>query len=762
MSFFGQPPSGQAASGSSNLFSGLNLNPTTDAQGKRKSIFDASTSQNTQASPFAGLGATSSAAPSSTGLFAPKTNTPAPSPLSFSTTTTTPAPAGGLFGPTTSVAPQPAANTSLFGASTTQPAATSSIFGGAPTSGAAISTGTAAVAAPTQNTRDAAYFSSLLERQKKKPKLKADNGGRHELPSLSMDLGDLARRAQEIRRKETKPTDPLSDSRAHYLLAGSGVAPGQAYKDFQALGPEETAPLSRNAAQTLAEESSIYLRDIRTKGRDAMLRESMDRVYREVDSFIEESLGIDFEEQKVKIMEHFGLTPPGDGEGGAKSGFGRVTREDSGTSKSTRSVFGRTAMEKSIIGTAGSSAGTLSFFKSEGAAPAQMGLPRSSSQVLRELRNKEKAFIDKVEDLNQARLRNETYALLQNFYEVEEKNKADSPRQLVDAYQALREITKENKPVGQRQYAKAYSDIATTSPTTLKLKKQILDGSRSYLEKAFWRELRSVVEKNPREAALGGQPSVINIVRAYIRLRAVRKDLASDTAELQQLGGENGDYCWVLIFYLLRCGHVREAAEYVNNDNAFQSVERRFVSYLSAYAASPDRRLNRKLQDMIDNEYQTRTKVGQKSAIDPYRIACYKVVGRCDLGSRHLEAVGQGVEDWLWLQFSLAREMERLEEISGDTFGLDQICETVTEIGQKHFQKSQVEATNAYGTYFLMQVLAGMFEQAVEYLHNFNPLSAVHLAIALSYYGLLRISDFSVAGNDLCECSVLILVFSSC
>src|SRR6201996_7985720 len=162
---------------------------------------------------------------------------------------------------------------------------------------------------------------------------------------------------------------------------------------------------------------------------------------------------------------------------------------------------------------------------------------------------------------------------------------------------------------------------------------------------------------------------------------------------------------------------------------------------------------------MIDNEYQNRTKVGPKNQVDPYRIACYKVVGRCDLSSRHLDVVGQGVEDWLWLQFNLARETERLEEISGELFGLEQICETVTEIGQKHFQKSQVDGSNGYGTFFLMQVLAGMFEQAVDYLHNFNPLSAVHFAIALSYYGLLRVSDFSSAGNDLREYILVVRVY---
>jgi hypothetical protein len=39
-------------------------------------------------------------------------------------------------------------------------------------------------------------------------------------------------------------------------------------------------------------------------------------------------------------------------------------------------------------------------------------------------------------------------------------------------------------------------------------------------------------------------------------------------------------------------------------------------------------------------------------------------------------------------------------------------------------------------------------------LHSYNTVSAVHFAIALSYYGLLRVSDYSVAGNELCECQL--------
>ncbi|KIW19642.1 hypothetical protein PV08_00216 [Exophiala spinifera] len=762
---FGQPASSQG--GSSNLFSGLNLNTgTTDAQGKRKSIFDASTSQSTsQPFSFPSLNTnttTNNTSNASGGIFSlgapPKTSAPsfsfgpstttsaAPSTGMFGSTTTTAAPSTGLFGAAASTTQQPASGTSLFGASTT---------GQQSTAAAPPATQQQQSDAPATQTRDAAYFSSLLERQKKKPKLKTEgNPGLGQLSGLDMDLGDLARRAQELRQRGSRPADTLTDSRAHYLLAGSGISPGQAYKDFQSLGPDETLSAPRNVTPSFAEESSAYLRDVRVKGRDVMLRESMDRVYREVGNFIEESLGVDFEEQKMRIMQHFGLALPDSGGDATESrggGFGRSAKGGRtgsvGASKTVRSVFGRSAIDKSIIGTPGSGLGTTSFFKSDGPVSTAFGLTKGQS--LRDLREKERSFIEKVQQLNHARLQDQSYPILQKFAEAENENPGDSPRQLIDAYHALREITREGKTLlKERQFMDAYLD-EKEDVLYLKLKKQTLEGSRSYLEKAFWRDLRSLVDKNPREAALGGQPSVLNIVRAYIRIRAIRRDLVPDGAELQQIGGENGDYCWALIFYLLRSGCIKEAADYVKNDPAFQSMDRRVISYVTAYADGPDRRLPKGVQNMIDNEYQKLTKLAPKNTVDPYKVACYKVIGRCDLTTRNLEAIGQGVEDWLWLQFSLARETGRSEELAGEIFGLDQIRETVAEIGQKHFQKTQVEGSSAYGTFLLMQVLAGMFEQAVEYLHSFNPTSAVHLAIALAYYGLLRVSDFSVAGNEL-------------
>lgn len=791
--FGGSTAGGGAASSGSSLFPSLNLNTGSDPMAKRKSIFEPPATQaSSQPSMFGSTPATS--APSLFGNTSTATGATTASPFSFSKpAATTPAPSGGLFGTTTTSQPSGGLFGALGASTTTQPSTGGGLFGGLgtsntsaqPSAGAGLfgSTttnnqpvaqtsffGNAGGNAPTNNSggvpqqqsdntaqnqhRESAYFSSLLERQKKKARFSTteQNGRLAQLPSVNMDLGDLARRAQELGARTNKVAASSVDSRAHYLLAGSGVAPGKAYKDFQALDGDLSG-LEKLPRPSLVDDRDAYLKGLQTKGREAMMKESMQRVYREVDAYIEQSLGIDFEEQKVRIMEHFGLLARDESASGHdKSAFGK-SRSIKKSDSTTRSVFGRSAAEKSLIGVPGTGLGTTSLFGGDSAAASTGQTNLIKNQTMRDLRDKERLFVEQIQQLNQDRMAGKSFPVMQNFESVERVANGDSPKQLADAYLALREITREsdsNAKIKERQYASDYLGEPENPAGNISLRRLKLEKSRTYLEKAFYRELEAVIDKNPREAQLGGRPTVIHKVRAYIRVRAARHDLAPDGAELQQIG-DNGDYCWIMIFYLLRAGFVKEAAEYVNEDPAFQSTDRRFVSYLTSYANSSDRRLSRKLQEMIDGEYNQRAKIAPKGTVDPYRLACYKVIGRCDLSVRDLGAIGQGVEDWTWLQFTLAREVDRLEELSGDVFGLEQICETVTEIGQKHFQKNQVEGSSAYGTYFLMQILAGLFEQAVDYLHGFNPVSAVHFAIALDFYGLLRVSDYSTAGNELCK-----------
>lgn len=194
----------------------------------------------------------------------------------------------------------------------------------------------------------------------------------------------------------------------------------------------------------------------------------------------------------------------------------------------------------------------------------------------------------------------------------------------------------------------------------------------------FYEQLDSLVARHPKEADIGGVPTTMNKVRAYIRILAARKELNPDGIELQIL---EGDYCWAFIFFLLRSGLIKEAADYVTSHaTAFKALDRNFITYITSYASSPDRRLSRPIQDRINAEYQQRTRIAPENSLDPYRMACYKVIGRCELTRMKIESVSQGMEDWIWLQFAMTREVNRVEESAGEVHGLEEVRETIREI----------------------------------------------------------------------------------
>ncbi|KAH1487352.1 hypothetical protein LV164_008259 [Aspergillus fumigatus] len=686
--------------------------------------------------------------------------------------------AGGLGTATQPASSTSAANsTNIFGTpSTTQAASNASLFGNQPPTQqqplqssifghdqAQMSSGQSS--RPSGQTTQPAFFNSLLERGKKRPIASVGQGSNFkELPSLQLGLDDIRRKARELgSRGLNDPLHPASTSKAHYLLAASGVSPGHALRDLKALDPQASIGLPPKEQEVFDPDNQKFLRSIQQRGRKVMIAESLARAQRDFDTFLEEKMDLDWEDQRQKIFQHFGLAHKDGTVGDMRNSFGRSTRPSRLTSSlpsyeaagvSRRSVFGRSGLGKSVIGNPGTGGASHQLFED----PLERGDASGiNSPDLRFLREKMGHYADKVQLLNSARIQGRVFPLLHEFSEVERHAGGDVPCQLFDAYRALISIVKEppnttspSDPsmVRERQFSEDYLDETPNSRRTTNLKKRILEGSRSFLEKAFYSEIENMIAKNPREAQLGGIPTVINKIRAYIRLRAARKDLAPDGTELQMVGQ---DYCWILIFYLLRCGFITEAAEYVSQDPDFRSLDHKFVTYMTTYAQS--RRLPRDLQQKINGEYQQRSRNAPDNTVDPYRMACYKIIGRCDLARRRLEGMNQSVEDWMWLQFSLAREDDRAEEIAGDVFGLEDIQTDIAEIGQRIFGKGQ-EASGGYGIFFLLQILGGMFEQAVSYLCSYAPVSAVHFAIALAYYGLLRVSDFYTSAEEILSFTV--------
>ncbi len=655
---------------------------------------------------------------------------------------------------------QQAPATSLFGGAQTQQTSAPSLFSGANANTNNQPQTTAAQPAaqnaqqqqaqPSAQQASGAYFDSLLEQSRKRAH---GDTTLEELPSLQLGLGDLRDR---IKRFVPAAADRGAlEGRAHYLLAGSGVDPSTTVRDLSFFDTRKP----QNAQQAVPADTDVesYIANLRTQTTLSMIAEGISRSVRDFDTFLEENTSIEWEAQRKRIYQHFGIKSRVEdpatlsrSAAGASGGFCRSRRSRFGASQST--FANKSAMHKSVIGSVGPVASTMTrspFSDSESKSSSyQIGAMTGTDRTSR---MKEGQFIEKVQSLNSARIHKEAYPILHAFADVESQNRSEHADHTLGAYKALVEIVGEHPEskamsdpdvTKERQFAKAWVEDAANSATAITLRKRILAGAGRYLEKECFKSMETLLAKNPREANLGGIPNVLAKVKAYVRLRAQRKDLAPDVTGLQTVGD---DYIWAIVFYLLRTGHVKEAAEYVQSNTVlFRTIDRYFYQYISAYHSSPDKRLPADLQNRINNEYSQRFRIAPENSIDPFRMACYKVIGRCDLSDMNTPGLRFEMFDWVWLLVTLAREVNVVDEYAGAVFTLSNVQKHVKDLGEKHSENK-----DAKGPLFFLQILCGLFEEAINSISGSDYADALHFAIGLDYYGLLRVSDPETAEGGL-------------
>jgi nuclear pore complex protein Nup93 len=748
-SLFGAPTSSQPTN---NLFSGLNQPTTTSAPGLFSNLGSTTQPQPQQQQQAGGGGG---------GLFGAGSSAQPQQQQQQQT-----GGGGGLFGAGSTTKPQTQAGGSLFGGlggTQTQPQqqpGTGSVHGAQQQqhNGSSILGGSTS-----QSQQQNAYFDTILERSRKRALGDTMDG---DFPQLQLGLGDLRER---IKRLASSKSGHGVDGKAHYLLAASGVDPGAAVRDlsqFTTISSRTDRPQSQEVADTDIEG---YLANVQTQTTLSMISDSLARSVRDFDAFLEDNVTMEWDAQRKRIYQHFGIKPRENAVGGrldfaesaseSQGAFGRSRRSKAASlagsrtpSKTLReSTFGKFNGQKSVIGAAGPlAAGNQPLFADVEKSMDANGIlaPGLSDRFQRE---KQSRLAEKVQNLNDARLQKRCYPILHEFSGVVRLSPETHTEKLVSAYGALIEITQEKfevellsdpLAVKERHFAEGYLE-ETSSAKNRDVKKKVLRGSTAFLEKQFFEKVEANVAKAPREANLGGIPTALSKMKAYVRLKAARRDLAPDNLDLVML---NDDYVWPLVYYLLRSGHVREAAEYVSENNfAFRNIDRNFISYITSYANSSDRTLSRDMQNRINGEYNQRSRVAPENSVDPYKMACYKVIGRCEIDNRTLPGVHMEMEDHMWLQFVLAREVQSTQAFANEVYTLTNIQRDIKEIGSRHFTKSK---DTDFATYFLLLIIGGLFEEAIAYLLHFSHTDAVHVAIALDFYGLLRVSDPNAAEDD--------------
>lgn len=541
---------------------------------------------------------------------------------------------------------------------------------------------------------------------------------------------------------------------------------GSTLRDLNQFSTQAGYGANVSAPNVFDSDVDSYISNLHSQSTLALIQEGLEQSKRDFDTFLEDNVQIEWDKQRQRIYEHFGLGRQSEEMAASQSTFGSTTR----------GAFGRSTRKGRSMGPRGAAVNGASTFGASSGGPPVIGLSQSvlngrdSSEKSvfggqtgphdRHVRDKQERFMEQVKNLNEDRQRETPFSVLHSFSNVESGTAGDNSDNFVSAYGALISITGEktqsealnpgSSNPRSRSFARDYLDETATSNTSMKMRKRILDGSRTYLEKRFLEHVEEVLKKNPSEALVGGVPSLLNKIRGFVRVKVAFKELGAELDVLSKIGESGEEFPWVIVFYLLRGGLLAEAAEYVREKRTFfHNSDRNFIPAVSHYATDSDRRLNPDLQQKISHIHAQRARINQGQANDPYRMACYKIIGRCEMSRRTLEPLKESMDDWVWLQFNLARESNRAEENAGEIFGLEELRSTIRDIGQRHFTNDDGESSGGYAVYFYLATLAGMFESAINYLYQHNYVSAVHFAIALDYYGLLRVSDWASAGNEI-------------
>src|SRR5436305_8351025 len=246
--------------------------------------------------------------------------------------------------------------------------------------------------------------------------------------------------------------------RSHYLLAASGIAPGAALRDLNNLN----AQISTTATQPPAPidtEIDAYLANLQSQSTLAMIEDGLNRSARDFDIFLEENVTMEWDAQRQRIYEHFGLAPKESDKAdlngsfdasspGVRGGFGRSSRRGRGQAAGTPnggSLFGASHMRTSIIGTP-TPIGTghallFADVADKGQNAAAAGAQGPDDRFLREKQGK---FAEKVQKLNEARAQDKIFPVLRELSSVEVQTSDQQTNYILSAYKAMIEIVKEN------------------------------------------------------------------------------------------------------------------------------------------------------------------------------------------------------------------------------------------------------------------------------------------------------------------------------
>ena len=575
-------------------------------------------------------------------------------------------------------------------------------------------------------------FNDLLESAKNLPSTSS------ELGSIQLSLGEISRRTRELR--STRHRDPAAQdepfvpnkrldrgtenapqqeqpadhTKAHYLLANSGVAFDNIDSSLQFLRKGETANgvFKKNIGPATTEQSTAspayqtpmeidsYLKMKKEENILSSIESLLSNAARDFDSFVNSNLNLDWNQRKNTIRENFGILV------GNKSG-------DAG------------AEAPMTAGTGNSRDFLASSLRGSG---LQSNIPIWGNNSLRILNDNNNESKLNVNENYLVRENFETYAKIINKYN--NSRQAGQPIPLTKEFMGI--MSQHPNDTKNRQLLESFKILDTLNQPSIASNSSLSTAqkSREYLERQFLDYVNLLYKQKMDE----GLPTNANKIKSFIDSKLKN---TNGTWKINNLTIINSIPVWAMIFYLLRAGLKQEALEVaMNNKSSFKKVEQSFLSYFKAFISSKDGTLPLEFANRLHTEYNQHIKNSLNG--DPFRLAVYKIIGRCDLTRKNISSVTLNVEDWLWVHFMLIKDTITEDDPIYERYTFQDFQNVVTSYGPTRF-------TNHY---LQVLILSGLYEQSIAYVYSVNEMDAVHLAIAMADLNLLRFPTVSSLLNQ--------------
>lgn len=610
-----------------------------------------------------------------------------------------------------------------------------------------VSKGTNSSTFGKERTKKSSTLDDLVQSSRNLPKRLDD------IETLHLTLNEIQKRALQLRKYNKKGTETNPYTKAHYLLIGKGLTiediedelntiknlthNNEYNKQFNNLTNLDLKPYSRQKASNL--ESYIY----KQKDEDVLLaiEGSLSSAAKDFDNYVNSNVKLDWKKRKAELCDKLSTV---------------LKKEPSSNlsspEKKMKKLTQKEIIEKQLIwGTHTHKSLISSNFKFSDVESARHLDSIVNPNISYALRKKFELNAEVIYELNEARQQNDWYKLATVFSTLYKSDLSSSKSEPIhEAWVIIREFC-ESSADNDNQRKPDYRDAiqaTLNSFESINFKEVIAQKSKTYLEQQFRDYINELYTINKGsltnnvakvEQAEFLTPNV-NKVLTFIELTMKTKQKSWKVPNMTFV---NGLPLWAILFYLLRAGCFEEAVIFVSRyESSFQKLEKYFPLYLKAYCENNGMKLSQELQGRINNEFNQYFKNSNKD-IDPYRYATYKLIGRCDLATKSLPSITLSIEDWLWLHLALLKEdsseyndefSSNNERMTNDTYSLIDLQQNVLEFGPQAFNSSTKNPM-----YLQTLLLTGLYEDAIKYLMFSNEIDAVHLAIALHYYGLLRI-----------------------